>query len=596
MFKNHPKGLIIAFFTNMGERFGFYTMMAILVLFLQAKFGLPAEKAGDIYSWFYFSIYALALVGGILADATNRYKSVILAGLIIMFAGYLLMAIPDMTLGVTITGLLIIALGNGLFKGNLQAVVGQLYDNPEYSKYRDTAFMIFYMGINIGAFFAPFAATGMRNGWLKFNGFAHDGSLPSLCHKFLDGTLTDISTFQQLANNASLSGAVNDLTVFAKNYLDVFSKGYNYAFGIAAGAMLISLLIYVIFNRLLPEKQKSASATTTGKIEFRIVPLIAAIIAMFVIAYALHFIPQIGWATGFAFGLFTAFITWIILSSKKEERNSIVALVLVFIVVVFFWMSFHQNGLTLTLFARDYTVKQVGRFTNLFFTLPSVLAVTGSVAGLVILLQKKAGRNSRIAGSILLIVSLVGAILLYRGFDNTNSISPEIFQSFNPLFIVAFTFPLMGLFSWLNKKGKEPSTPKKIGLGMVLASAGFIILLIASLDLVSPRLLQGSPVPDSSRVSPYWLISSYLVLTIAELFLSPMGLSFVSQVAPSRFQGLMQGGWLLATAVGNKLLFAGTLLWARVNLWQLWLVFIVCCLASAAFIFSILKRLERVTK
>jgi len=205
MFKNHPKGLIIAFFTNMGERFGFYTMMAILVLFLQAKFGLPAEKAGDIYSWFYFSIYALALVGGILADATNRYKSVILAGLIIMFAGYLLMAIPDMTLGVTITGLLIIALGNGLFKGNLQAVVGQLYDNPEYSKYRDTAFMIFYMGINIGAFFAPFAATGMRNGWLKFNGFAHDGSLPSLCHKFLDGTLTDISTFQQLANNVSLS-------------------------------------------------------------------------------------------------------------------------------------------------------------------------------------------------------------------------------------------------------------------------------------------------------------------------------------------------------------------------------------------------------
>ncbi|HOU95790.1 MAG TPA: peptide MFS transporter [Bacteroidales bacterium] len=595
MFKNHPKGLIIAFFTNMGERFGFYTMMAILVLFLQAKFGLSAEKAGDIYSWFYFSIYALALVGGILADATNRYKTVILAGLIIMFAGYLLMSIPDMTLGVTITGLLIIALGNGLFKGNLQAVVGQLYDNPEYSKYRDNAFMIFYMGINIGAFFAPFAATGMRNGWLKFNGFAHDGSLPALCHQFLNGTLTDISTFKQLANNVSLSGPVNDLTLFAKNYLDIFSKGYNYAFGIAAGAMLVSLLIYIIFKRFLPEKQKTESVVTK-KIEFGIVPLIASIIAMFIIAYGLHFIPQIGWATGFAFGLFAAFITWIILSSKKEERDRVVALVLVFIVVVFFWMSFHQNGLTLTLFARDYTVKQVGRFTNLFFTLPSVLAVTGSIAGLVILLQKKAKKNSRIAGSILLIISLVGAILLFRSSGDTNSISPEIFQSFNPLFIVALTFPLMGLFSWLNKKGIEPSTPKKIGLGMIIASAGFIILLIASLDLVSPRLLQGSPVPDSSRVSPYWLISSYLVLTIAELFLSPMGLSFVSQVAPSRFQGLMQGGWLLATAVGNKLLFVGTLLWDRVNLWQVWLVFIVCCLASAAFIFSILKRLEKVAK
>jgi POT family proton-dependent oligopeptide transporter len=154
----------------------------------------------------------------------------------------------------------------------------------------------------------------------------------------------------------------------------------------------------------------------------------------------------------------------------------------------------------------------------------------------------------------------------------------------------------MGVFAWLNKKGIEPSTPKKIGFGMIIAAFGFIIVLIASLNLSSPKLLAGSPVPDIERVSPYWLISSYLILTIAELFLSPMGLSFVSKVAPSRFQGLMQGGWLLATAVGNKLLFVGTLLWDKVELWQLWLVFIVCCFASAAFIFSILKRLEGASK
>ena len=174
MLKNHPKGLLVAFFANMGERFGFYTMMAILVLFLQAKFGLTEEKAAGIYSWFYFSIYALALVGGILADATKKYKTVILIGILIMFAGYVIMAIPGMTLTITIIGLFTIAFGNGLFKGNLQAVVGQMYDNPAYSKFRDNAFMIFYMGINVGAFFAPFAATGMRNWWLRFNGFAHD--------------------------------------------------------------------------------------------------------------------------------------------------------------------------------------------------------------------------------------------------------------------------------------------------------------------------------------------------------------------------------------------------------------------------------------
>src|SRR5512133_3033928 len=163
MLKNHPKGLLVAFFANMGERFGFYTMMAILVLFLQARFGLTEQAAGDIYSWFYFGIYALALIGGILADYTKKYKMVIFAGIVIMLAGYAMLAIPKMSLTITVVSLFVIAFGNGLFKGNLQAVVGQLYDDPKYSKMRDSAFMIFYMGINVGAFFDPFASTGMRN-------------------------------------------------------------------------------------------------------------------------------------------------------------------------------------------------------------------------------------------------------------------------------------------------------------------------------------------------------------------------------------------------------------------------------------------------
>ena len=150
MLKNHPKGLLVAFFTNMGERFGFYTMMAILVLFLQAKYGLDEDTAGGIYSWFYFAIYALALVGGVIADSTRKYKTVIMLGQIVMFAGYVLMSIPNLSLGLTITGLFTIALGNGFFKGNLQAVVGQMYDDPKYSSVRDTAYLIFYMGIKIG--------------------------------------------------------------------------------------------------------------------------------------------------------------------------------------------------------------------------------------------------------------------------------------------------------------------------------------------------------------------------------------------------------------------------------------------------------------
>ncbi len=616
MLKNHPKGLLVAFFSNMGERFGFYTMMAILVLFLQAKYGLPAEKAGDIYSWFYFSIYALALVGGILADSTRKYKTVILFGIIIMFAGYLLMAVPGMPLTFTIIALFTIAFGNGLFKGNLQAVVGQMYDDPKYSKYRDPAFMIFYMGINIGAFFAPFAASAMRNWWLKLNGFAHDGSLPSLCHQFNNGTLTDTSQFQKLADAANLGGPVTDLAGFARDYLEVFAKGYNYAFGIAAGAMVISLLVYIFFNKYLPNKEKTVKAGGS-EIPFKLTPLLSAagaliatgVIFSFILSYATGSPFGKVVANGMAFGLFFGFVTWMLMSAKKEEFPRISALILVFIVVIFFWMSFHQNGLTLTMYARDYTVKQVEPFTNIFFTLPSILAFIGSIAGLVLLIKKEMKMNQRIASGVLFAVAFLLSLFFITGFDPIgifdkiftkfearNSISPEIFQSFNPLFIVALTFPVMGVFSWLNKKGIEPSTPKKIGIGMIIAAIGFIIVLVSSLHLSSPKLLAGSPVADVERVSPYWLISSYLILTIAELFLSPMGLSFVSKVAPARFQGLMQGGWLLATAVGNKLLFVGTILWDRVELWQLWLVFIVCCLISATFIFSILKKLENAAK
>ncbi|HNS17925.1 MAG TPA: peptide MFS transporter [Bacteroidales bacterium] len=604
MLKEHPRGLVVAFFTNMGERFGFYTMMAILVLFLQAKYGLSESQAGEYYSWFYFGIYALALVGGILADATRKYKFVILMGILVMFTGYIIMSFPGNPLGVTITGLFTIALGNGLFKGNLQAVVGQLYDNPKYTKVRDSAFMIFYMGINIGAFFAPFVATGVRNWFLRTQGFLHDGSLPALCHAHLNGTLEDPVTFQTLADKVS-GTAVADLGTFAHSYLDAFSRGYNYAFGIAAGAMVISLLVYIIFNKYLPKKEKVqtvSTETSSVKLRSNLIGIFLAAGLMIVVTVIFHFLLN-NLALGLAIGLFIGFVALIVQISTREERPRIVSLLLVFAVVIFFWMSFHQNGLTLTFFARDYTVKEVGPFTNIFFNLESMLAFIGAIAGLILIFNKKS--VNRLIGGIMFVA--LGALTYYfvARADASNPIAPEVFQSFNPLFIVSLTFPVMAVFSWLRRKDREPSTPKKIGIGMIIASIGFVVIFLASLNLVSPHELQYAnaageikynPVPDSSRVTPYWLISSYLILTVAELFLSPMGLSFVSKVAPSRFQGLMQGGWLLATAVGNKLLFIGSDFWGKLDLWQLWTIFIVCCLLSAIFIFSIMKRLENATR
>ncbi|MCD4711198.1 MAG: MFS transporter [Bacteroidales bacterium] len=459
MLKGHPKGLYVAFFANMGERFGFYTMMAILVLFLQAKFGLAAETAGDIYSWFYFAIYALALLGGILADATKKYTSIIAIGQVIMFLGYAMLVIPGLSLPVTVIGLFTIAIGNGLFKGNLQAVVGQMYDDPKYDKVRDNAFLIFYMGINVGAFFAPFAAKGIRNWWLKTNGFLHDGSIPALCHQYKDGTLQDTGVLQKLADAVSLNGPVGDLGTFANSYIEIFSSGYNMAFGIAAIAMVISLIAYLTFNKHLPKKEKVAGEKTITLTE-KPLAIPVALVAGAITAVLISFVKDI--ATGAAIGLFISFVTWIVMIATKEEKQRVVSLLLVFFVVIFFWMGFHQNGLTMTFFARDYTVKTVDPYTYMFFSLWNILSVIAFLVGIFILIGKNMARKTKLIGAGLTVAGGILAFVLFRQGGAENPIEPETFQAFNPLFIVTLTFAVMAFFAWMNRKGMEPSTPKTL--------------------------------------------------------------------------------------------------------------------------------------
>lgn len=620
MLKGHPKGLLVAFFANMGERFGFYTMMACLVFYLQAKYNMSASTAGDVYSWFYFGIYGAALIGGLIADGTRNYKGTIFFGILTMLGGYIIMTVPGLTLPVTIAGLSVIALGNGLFKGNLQAIVGQMYDDPKYEKLRDSAFSVFYMGINMGALVAPFAANGIRNWYLRSQGFSYNADLQSYAAKFNIGELPLIHTIdytgignivsetQQLEGFASLSSNMmganfDSLTLFVRQYLESFATGYNYAFGIAAGSMIISLVIFSIFRNMLPDKTKEAHADAAGasaeggpavKIGAgNLAKIFVSLGFMAATAILFHFLFD-KFSLGMAIGLFFAFVSWIYMSSTKEERPRLNALLLVFMVVIFFWMSFHQNGLTLSMFARDYTNDAVPPVTNMLFTLPSLLCIFAFILGLVQVLKRNNKNRNRLIGIGAMAAGAGVGYYLFSNFDSQNPIEPEIFQSFNPIFIVFLTPVILALFSWLRKRNIEPSTPRKIGIGMILAGLGFVVMILSSVDLPSPSSLAGAPSPE--RVSVYWLINTYLVLTIAELFLSPMGISFVSKVSPSRFQGLMQGGWLLATAVGNKLLFVGSTLWETTDLWQLWAIFVICCLLSAAFVFAIMKRLERATK
>ncbi|MEA4916759.1 peptide MFS transporter [Proteiniphilum sp.] len=512
MLKNHPKGLIGAALSNMGERFGFYIMMAILSLFLISKFGLEKTPATVIYSVFYALIYLLALAGGFIADKTKKYKSTILIGLVLMTVGYFLIAIPTPTpvpnfalyLALTCVGLFVIAFGNGLFKGNLQAVVGQMYDDPKYSSKRDTGFQIFYMFINVGALFAPLIAVGIRNWWVQRNGFLYNSDLPALCHQFIKGTVTPEASqrFTQLAAESTLGGAPADLMAFANEYLNVFNTGFHYAFAAAIFAMLISLTIFLVNRNKLPnpaDKVKAFVTTGTNEVEM----------------------------------------------SVAEIKQRLYALFAVFGVVIFFWFSFHQNGVTLTFFANDYTDLSMINI-DLGFT------------------------------------SIKGA---------------EIFQFFNPFFVVFLTPIVIGVFGWLKARGKEPSTPRKIAIGMGIAAVAFTVLALGSLGLPSSQEVKAmGGLADAQRVTPFLLIGTYFILTIAELFISPLGLSFVSKVAPPQYQGIMQGAWLGATALGNQLLFIGTIFYESISIWGTWLVFVTACLISMFTMLFMVKWLERVAK
>ncbi len=557
MLKGHPKGLLVAFFANMGERFGYYTMLAIFVLYLQAKFGYSTAEAGQIYGGFLFGIYFLPLLGGIIADNWLGYGKTIILGTIVMFIGYAMLAVPDMGLGMVIGSLSVISLGTGFFKGNLQVLVGNMYDDPKYDANRDNAFNIFYMGINIGAFFAPSAAEGISNYILGKHHLVYDARVPHWAHEFLDGKLHDTTEYLAVATQ-QLGDKFTNLTDFSNNYIQVLSQSYNAGFAIAAASMITSLLIFVGFRKYyksadLTEKQKSKSEEFKNKV---------------------------------------------IELTKAQVKQRMIALFLVFFVVIFFWMAFHQNGFTMTIFARDYTQHLVGKYTFILFDLKALLPVLAAIIGLVLLINKKIKSTGKIIGAALLVTGIGVAYWAIGTFNNEMPITPAKFQHFNPIFIVFLTPVIVGFFTWLRGKSKEPSSPKKIGFGMIITGLSYALMMYIAYSFAhgySPKDLEasGGIVPDNMLASPYWLIGTYFSLTIAELFLSPMGISFVSKVSPPKMKGLMQGGWLGATALGN--LGAGLIgyFWDKLEIWQFFAILVGVTLLSAIFIFSVMKLLEK---
>ena len=505
MFKGHPKGLYALALANTGERFGYYTMLAVFALFLRANFGLDAGVAGAIYSTFLGLVYLMPLFGGIMADKFGFGKMVTI-GITIMFVGYLLLSFPlggdTVAMIAMLAALLFISVGTGLFKGNLQVMVGNLYDDPKYADKRDSGFSIFYMAINIGALFAPTAAVKIKE-WAE----------------------------------TSLGYSGND--------------AYHFSFAVACASLIASIAIYYIFRATFRhveggERKKGEAA----QIEDNLTP--------------------------------------------AETKARMTALFLVFAVVIFFWMAFHQNGLTLTYFADEFTAKTSEGLQSMAFNVWNlVLIIVAVYAGFSVFQSETA--KAKIASAVV-VLGIIG-ILVYKYLNISGSVavSAPIFQQFNPFYVVALTPVSMAIFGALAKRGKEPSAPRKIAYGMVIAAVGFAVMAVASMGLLTPNE-QAAAGDAGTFVSANWLISTYLVLTFAELLLSPMGISFVSKVAPPKYKGMMMGCWFVATAIGNWLVAVGGFLWGGLSLTVVWSVFIALCLLSALFMFSMMKRLESATK
>lgn len=579
MFKNQPMGLYVLSLANTGERFGYYTMLAIFLFYLQAKFGFDSTWTGQIFSIFLALVYFMPLIGGWLADKWSFSKCVV-TGIAVMFVGYALMATPT---AVRTTGsmmllfgaLLLIATGTGLFKGNLQVMVGDLYNDPRYTDKRDSAFSLFYMAINLGSMFAPMSAIALKNLGLSQAGFSTANPMAATVSNWCLDTsgFTSMPTGDKLkemtdfalqngmteggnvaeflrayltAFSETCTTRIADLQEFANAYITAFSTGCCYAFGLACLSLIVSFLIYMLgrktYAHIIADKKsgKKAGAAAVAKT------------------------PEL---------------------TPEQTRQRVVALLLVFFVVIFFWMVFHQNGQTLTEFAKSCTSPDSSSWTRIGFNVWALACIAGMVYSFFGFIQSD-GKTGRIVSLVILVCFGATLAWLYGETpDVVEGIDPAAYQQFNPFYVVALTPFSMALFAWLARKGKEPSAPRKIGYGMVMAGVAYGLMFVGSLTLVG----------TNGSVSTNWLISTYLLLTFAELLLSPMGISFVSKVAPPKLKGSMMGGWFAATAVGNYLVSIPMFLWGKMPVMWIWAILIGLCLLSALFIFSIMKKLEAAT-
>ena len=538
MWKKHPKALPFLFFSEMWERFGYYLMIGIFTLYLKdvkAGYGMTEAESADLYGTFIALVFLTPFLGGLLADRYLGYTKSIIMGGLMMALGYCLMSIHNIV--ILYISMTLVIVGNGFFKPNISTLLGNVYSTPVHNKQKDEGYNIFYMGINLGAFICNFvsAVLYIKYGWG--------------------------SAF--LAAGIGMFIGVAVYIAGLKHY-----RQYDVKKGMREGDMsmgrivlliLVPSIIAGVVGWLIPDSLFGSDSTD---------------------AFIFACIPVI------------YFYTSIYIKADKEEKRPIAALLAIFAVVIMFWAVFKQNGSALNTWADRYTNREVTGTTQKVFD-KLVLAQSVSYQKDSVPLYDEQFRLQKADGK---------AIKEFNYPAYFKNIPPEqlpeqgkrislwatnLSQSINPGWVILLTPLVIAFFAWLRRKGREPSTATKIAFGLLISALSALVMIGAVYASSN----------GANKASVIWLISSYGVITLGELLLSPMGLSIVSKLSPLRISSLMMGGWFVSTSIGNKLSGVLATMWDNYeNKSNYFLLNFLLLLAASIAGFLMLRWLNRIMK
>jgi proton-dependent oligopeptide transporter, POT family len=538
--KGHPRGLYVLFFTEMWERFGYYLMVGILYLYLHDTVanggrGMDVSMAADITGSYIALVYLTPFIGGLVADRYFGYRLSIFLGGSLMALGYFLMSIPHSG-NLLYIALGCVIIGNGFFKPNISTLLGNIYNKEELRSKKDIAYNIFYMGINIGALVCNFVAAFLRNNYSWGYAFSAAGFGMVL-------SLIILASGQKYVKHADVIKPVHKEDM-------AFSKIISVVFLPAIAAGIIG---WFIPGNLFGSDSNDAFL-------FACVPII---IFYFMVWYR---------CSGF-------------------DRKRIGTLFTLFGVAIIFWNIYNQNATSLTIWADSYTKREIPRSIEPLLKPFRFLQDVNTKPKVVPVLDEHFHAQVSADGKV---VTEMGPDPYLHNIpknewpaqgENLKLVSTEIYQSINPFWIIVLTPVIVGFFGFMKSRGKEMSTPSKFAWGTIVAGISSLIMVIAAL---STNIYE-------HKVSSAWIIGSYGVFTISELFVSPVGLSLVSKVAPRRFTALMMGGWFITTSLGGKIAGMMTGFWDHFDSKALFFgISAVAALVAGLLLFPLTRKLNEV--